>query len=231
MTAATPTLMKMGSCDTAALVTSGVVRSTTSAEDWHAECAGAVVSLNGSETRCTCECHVGVELVPLDLRRICIDCGDEGERDKSVRDGRRTCVDRDACAETQQVKAAADPRFASMLAARESTATMRFTRREEEAARPPGTNRKGGRCEHCGQLTAGGRFAPGHDAKLKSELTAAARADDPDAEALAELYVRKWPAPGDIHDDIADLARAISEADDVGAWLAARNAARQEAAA
>lgn len=46
-----------------------------------------------------------------------------------------------------------------------------------------------GRCEHCGAPT-GGRFAVGHDAKLKSELAAAASGGD--AEAVAELILRDW---------------------------------------
>lgn len=50
-----------------------------------------------------------------------------------------------------------------------------------------------GRCEHCGEPT-GGRFAPGHDAKLKAGLTEQAmnapRAKA--AEAWAEMILRDW---------------------------------------
>ena len=45
----------------------------------------------------------------------------------------------------------------------------------------------GGICEHCGERTGGGRFLPGHDAKLKSMLSA----DDSD-EAVAEQIIRGW---------------------------------------
>lgn len=55
----------------------------------------------------------------------------------------------------------------------------------------PNVGHKGGRCEHCGAVTAGGRFAPGHDAKLKSELAHhAVKGDDPGA--WAEIILRGW---------------------------------------
>lgn len=50
------------------------------------------------------------------------------------------------------------------------------------------------RCEHCG-APCRGRFAVGHDAKLKSELTRAAReagADGPATDAWVELLLRDW---------------------------------------
>jgi hypothetical protein len=42
----------------------------------------------------------------------------------------------------------------------------------------------------CGVQTAGGRFVPGHDAKLKSRLFAAAR--NGEEQAVAELKKRNW---------------------------------------
>jgi hypothetical protein len=44
-----------------------------------------------------------------------------------------------------------------------------------------------GACEHCGEPTKGGRFVPGHDAKLKGELL---REGTPGAEA--ERILRGW---------------------------------------
>lgn len=49
---------------------------------------------------------------------------------------------------------------------------------------------RGGICEHCGCPTAGGRFAPGHDAKLKRDLVA--QVEKGDVEAYAELFWRHW---------------------------------------
>ena len=46
-----------------------------------------------------------------------------------------------------------------------------------------------GRCQHCGAST-GGKFAPGHDAKLKSQLLKGARAGS--AKDWAELRIRGW---------------------------------------
>ena len=59
--------------------------------------------------------------------------------------------------------------------------------RKKARKRPPAG--KKGQCEHCGAPT-GGRFAVGHDAKLKSELAAAANGGD--ASAWAELLIREW---------------------------------------
>jgi hypothetical protein len=44
-----------------------------------------------------------------------------------------------------------------------------------------------GRCEHCGGETKGGRFIPGHDAKLKGDLVREAT-----EEATAERIARGW---------------------------------------
>lgn len=45
----------------------------------------------------------------------------------------------------------------------------------------------------CGERTGGGRFRPGHDAKLKSALLARSR--DGDKAATDELIARAWPLP------------------------------------
>jgi hypothetical protein len=61
------------------------------------------------------------------------------------------------------------------------------------AATRPGRSRAAGpratigRCEHCGEPTRGGRFLPGHDAKLKGELIREAT-----PEADAEREIRGW---------------------------------------
>jgi hypothetical protein len=45
----------------------------------------------------------------------------------------------------------------------------------------------GGHCHHCGEPTKGGRFVPGHDAKLKGDLIREAT-----TEAEAERIIRRW---------------------------------------
>lgn len=48
----------------------------------------------------------------------------------------------------------------------------------------------GGHCHHCGEATRGGRFVPGHDAKLKGDLIREAT-----TEAEAERITRGWTSP------------------------------------
>jgi hypothetical protein len=50
-----------------------------------------------------------------------------------------------------------------------------------------------GLCGCCGQPTKGGRFLPGHDARLKSRLRDASRRGDP--EATQQLVDRGWYRP------------------------------------
>jgi len=54
-----------------------------------------------------------------------------------------------------------------------------------------GASTTGNRCEHCGEPTKGGRFIPGHDAKLKGDLIREAT-----DEATAERVVRGWLSSG-----------------------------------
>jgi hypothetical protein len=60
--------------------------------------------------------------------------------------------------------------------------------------RGPGRKRvvkpKSGKCECCGEPTRGGRFLPGHDAKLVSRLVEKIRAGD--REAYEEMKRRNW---------------------------------------
>jgi hypothetical protein len=80
-----------------------------------------------------------------------------------------------------------------------------------------------GRCEHCGVPT-GGRFAPGHDAKLKSTLVAGARQGN--FKDVAELVLRGWPIPEGI--DVSVESRGEAFAQQYGYDLVdRRNAARQ----
>lgn len=65
---------------------------------------------------------------------------------------------------------------------------------EESSSEGGGTSRpkkKAGHCQcGCGGMTKGGRFLPGHDAKLKSALRK--RANDGDQDAINELAERGW---------------------------------------
>lgn len=68
----------------------------------------------------------------------------------------------------------------SLIAARKTQPTNR-----KKAAKP-----KIGKCECCGEPTRGGRFLPGHDAKLVSALMERIRSGD--REAYAEIQRRCW---------------------------------------
>jgi len=80
-----------------------------------------------------------------------------------------------------------------------------------------------GICEHCGEVTGGGRFLAGHDAKLKSLLAADAESRDEElaASAIAERQIRamqhheddpkssKWwmDAPTPLRKEVARLVK------------------------
>lgn len=69
---------------------------------------------------------------------------------------------------------------------------LRAARSKPQRARRSATPRASvGECECCGEVTRGGRFLPGHDAKMASELVARIR-NNGDAEAYAEMVRRGW---------------------------------------
>jgi hypothetical protein len=77
---------------------------------------------------------------------------------------------------------------------------------EGTTERAPRTPRvKEGVCQHCGVKTAGGKFAPGHDANLKSELIATysnhEASDTVRTDALAEAVARGWLRYEAAHDN------------------------------
>lgn len=90
--------------------------------------------------------------------------------------------------------------------------------------------RSTGTCEHCGGPT-GGRFMPGHDAKLKSELLGGARRHERSDDWL-ELLIRDWARiPDSVKPDRSVIDQAVARWDAMGpkervAWLEARNRSR-----
>lgn len=59
-----------------------------------------------------------------------------------------------------------------------------------DRAMSPVSRPSSGQCECCGAATKGGKFAPGHDARLKSKLRKASK--DGDKAAYKELVERGW---------------------------------------
>jgi hypothetical protein len=79
-----------------------------------------------------------------------------------------------------------------------------------------------GFCEHCGEPTKGGRFIPGHDAKLKGGLIREAT-----IEAAAERVIRGWSSEAEAYDrgktGTAQLRKLVAQGD---GFLRSRIAAR-----
>jgi hypothetical protein len=71
-----------------------------------------------------------------------------------------------------------------------------------------GGSTTGGRCEHCGEPTKGGRFIPGHDAKLKGELVR-----EGTIEAWAEQIIRNWKTEADVPNDLGRITKLVAQGD------------------
>lgn len=168
------------------------------------------------DPECRCPNHSGEE--------ICSACGAiSGEIGL---DGR--CEDQQECAATLRRALAAQQRLAGI---RESSSAKK---RAPRAAGKP----KSGVCEHCGGATGGGRFQPGHDAKLKGELIKPVRefrrTDKGGPEivhAIVELRMRGWlPADLDESDSPKQsrlwvMASRVYDAEGQS-WLNERNLVR-----
>jgi hypothetical protein len=183
---------------------------TQSAKNWHLSCPGLTAQARpGGRVDvvvCTCptckhehgyKCSRCSQYLPL---------GNE-PGNVSSRTGR--CVDTIACDEIVENKASTSPLMASLLASRAAGANARRDRREtlmtdtdgavtEPKERKPRQSAKPkvGVCHFSGLATRGGQFAPGSDARLKSQLMKTA--SDPEAQAgdrtdaLAEQIARGW---------------------------------------
>lgn len=187
----------MGHCHTAALVLAEVVASSTTADGWHDLCPGVTIDVKGRAHHCTCQCHAGVTR--------CARCGaTDSDLDPATSS---RCIDDEACAERIHARLAADPRYQKLAGIK----ARAQAEREEAQANRTRTARVG-RCEHCGEPTGGGKFRPGHDAKLKSELYGEARGNGVNKQvALYELVARGWVP--------ADLVDAAQPVDVPRGWL------------
>lgn len=177
----------MGFCETAAMVEAGQIQSTTTPEGWHALCHFTSVEANARVTVCTCSCHEG--------KVRCTDCGLVATTEDEVVGADSRCVDRETCG--SRLKARLDT----------NAARIGYKARQAKAGGKGASpaRKKTGRCEHCGQATSGGRFAMGHDAKLKyglqgklkSNLHGTYVADDVGelVADTAELIARNWMPP------------------------------------
>lgn len=194
----------------------GVVELNRTPEEIHATCLGATTNAGGKTSLCVCPCH--------DHRPKCHDCK---QRYAEVGVGydaeRRRCVDRAACAtriaDAHREFCKTDPTMIQVRAIQAETSASREARKaaeraaetgeasdpRAEAARPTKGRKKAAgtpqRCQcGCGATTKGGRFAMGHDMKLKGRLFEVARNAGSPAlerlEATAELIARGWSLQG-----------------------------------
>lgn len=160
----------------------------------HGSCPGAI--RNGKKQLVLCYC------CRLDPR--CLDCG----YDRDVDSKAWVCLFPAECQGRIQRRLENSPlwnqlqqcRVDSVVrgrAIRETAARLReqvgqepdeFDRPLERKPRTPRSTV--GACECCGAATKGGKFLPGHDARLKSRLRSAAKSGDGDAKT--ELERRGW---------------------------------------
>lgn len=180
---------------------------TGTGSEWHARCPGALTTGVGSVVVCTCPAHGD--------HRKCHVCLTEVEAAEGYDPIRRQHTNQEACQIAADLRRSANGHLTAQIAAiREETRQRREQQRaeenrlrEERGERPVRLRTKAApkapqRCHcGCGSLTKGGRFVPGHDAKLKGRLGQARSAQDTHAdyvEALAERIARGW-LPGPEH--------------------------------
>ena len=166
----------------------------------HGSCPGAVRNARPARKLVKCYC--------CEREPYCIDCKSADD----VNTETWSCLDQAACALRVRARLEMNPLHRQLQECRtESAEKARRIRLQAEAIRAglsldpdeiddefdrplekkPRTPRPSvGACECCGEPTKGGKFLPGHDAKMKSRLRAAAKQGDLGAQA--ELEQRGW---------------------------------------
>lgn len=133
----------------------------------HNRCAGVYSHPGGALYACPCPRHDGENRCRLCLHTF-------GSDITGYDIASRRCEDHDACSRRRTGRS------------RDDTPAVRMAREASRAGRRPGRD-----CEcGCGGQTRGGRFQPGHDAKLKGSLLR--RAAGGDTAATEELRRRGW---------------------------------------
>lgn len=131
----------------------------------------------------------------------CLDCNNQFEDDVNPRTW--SCRDQYGCRSRIEMRLKNDRLWQLIQACKSSGANERKQKRldaerikaqvggepeDRVAVRTPRPTR--GECECCGVPTKGGKFAPGHDARMKSRLKAASNQGD--KEAYRQLVERGW---------------------------------------
>lgn len=164
----------------------------------HLSCKGAVRVLLGKKTphgvlRCYCQVCEPV------LR--CLDCGNQFSAEVIPQLWR--CIDPVSCRGRIELRLRQSRLWRMIQECKTDSALVRRNDREDrlrirvqvgdepaDRAISPGSRPSSGVCECCGAPTKGGKFAPGHDARLKSKLRKKSKAGD--KTAYKELVERGW---------------------------------------
>lgn len=167
------------------------------ADGFHGSCPGAVRNARPGNKLIKCYCCT--------REPYCVDCKAPHDADPET----WSCRDRAACQLRVLARLEQSPLHRQLQECRSDSAERarrirlaadairsgvpldeidEFARPVEKKARQP--RPATGACECCGEPTRGGRFLPGHDARLKSRLRKAARDGDP--QAAGELEQRGW---------------------------------------
>lgn len=185
----------------------------------HGRCKGGFINGGGVVTLCACPHHNG--------ETRCLICGTVVGQDEFDADF-RVCLDAEACADVLHQKAIASAHTPVARMIREVKAQARGLD-PDAPAKPkrektdPAQRRQGRPCEcGCGLLTGGGKFRPGHDAKLKAALRGGTRT----SHTYGELLARGWDK-GDLDNRQKDLGQAeIDQAGGPEEYIATRVAQR-----
>lgn len=166
--------------------------------DHHLSCKGAVrVPISRKAPHGVIQCYCQICEPPL----RCLDCGNQFSNE--VIPQLWQCFDSMSCRGRIDLKLRQSRLWRMIQECKTDAALVRRNDREvrfqikaqvgdepPDRAMSPGSRPTSGQCECCGAPTKGGRFAPGHDARLKSKLRKASKAGD--KAAYKELVERGW---------------------------------------
>jgi hypothetical protein len=172
----------------------------------HELCPGLVAQDRGAGRvlvaicACSCDHQTGqFKCTKCGTRRPLLDHPGVAEGMDRIDPRTGACVDREGCATITANRVRNSPlRKAGIMPRTDSPEGT-----TEKPARTPRVRE--GVCQHCGGKTTGGKFQPGHDAQLKSDLTKtysnAEASDTVRADALAEAVARGWLRYEAAHDN------------------------------